>query len=167
MCILLKRGFCYYIITHSSLKKREKDVGSVVILGKSEKSPEKILQKVFQHAYTAYTNYADMGLDLHQSQFIQPMSLPLKWRYQHPKHRCHKHRAIEFCKQKYFLDFLFSQIYNQAEALCDSGIRNRLKQSTNNTIGHPITLPSGTEDDGYASADLCPISMLFVRFEKE
>ena len=39
LCILLIRGFCYYIITPSS-KKRENSVGSI---GKSEKSPEKIL----------------------------------------------------------------------------------------------------------------------------
>ena len=42
LCILLIRGFCYYIITPSS-KKRENSVGSVVSVGKSEKSPEKIL----------------------------------------------------------------------------------------------------------------------------
>ena len=42
MClrILLIRGVCYYIITPSSLKERDSSVGSV---GKSEKSPEKIL----------------------------------------------------------------------------------------------------------------------------
>ena len=45
------------------LKKSE---NSVVSVGKSEKSPEKILQKVFQNAYTAYTNYTDIGLALHQ-----------------------------------------------------------------------------------------------------
>ena len=40
LCILLIRGFALYIITPSSLKKRDNSVGSV---GKSEKSPEKIL----------------------------------------------------------------------------------------------------------------------------
>ena len=43
LCILLIRRFCYYIITPSSLKKRENSVGNVVSVGKSEKSPEKIL----------------------------------------------------------------------------------------------------------------------------
>ena len=42
----------------SSLKKRKNIVVSV---GKSEKSSE----KVFQNAYTAYTNYTDIGLDPH------------------------------------------------------------------------------------------------------
>ena len=49
-----------YLITPSSLKKRENSVGSV---DKSEKSQEKILWKVFQNAYTDHT---DIGLDLHQ-----------------------------------------------------------------------------------------------------
>ena len=42
LCILLIRGFCYYIISPSS-KKRANSVGSVVSVGKSEKSPENIL----------------------------------------------------------------------------------------------------------------------------
>ena len=40
LCILLIGGVYNYIITPSSLKKRDNSVGSV---GKSEKSPEKIL----------------------------------------------------------------------------------------------------------------------------
>ena len=43
LCILLIRGFALYIITPSSLRKRGNSVGSVVSVGKSEKSPEKIL----------------------------------------------------------------------------------------------------------------------------
>ena len=43
LCILLIRGVGCYIITSSSLKKRENSVGSVVSVGKSEKSLEKIL----------------------------------------------------------------------------------------------------------------------------
>ena len=43
LCILLIRGSALYIIIPSSLKKRGNSVGSVVSVGKSEKSPEKIL----------------------------------------------------------------------------------------------------------------------------
>ena len=57
---------CLIYYYPSSLKKREKSVGSVVSVGKSEKSPEKILWKVFQNAYTDYTAYTVIGLDLHQ-----------------------------------------------------------------------------------------------------
>ena len=60
LCILLIRGFALYIIIPSSLKKRDKSVGNV---GKSEKSPENSPRKVFQNAYTDYT---DIGLNLHQ-----------------------------------------------------------------------------------------------------
>jgi len=45
LCIQLIRGAALYIITPSSLKKREKNVG------KSEKSPENFPRKVFQNAY--------------------------------------------------------------------------------------------------------------------
>ena len=62
MCILLIRGDYLYIITPSSLKKSNNSVGSV---GKSEKSPENFPRKVFQNAYTDYTTYTDMGLELH------------------------------------------------------------------------------------------------------
>ena len=60
-----------YIITPSSLKKRGNSVGSVgsvgsvVSVGKSERSPETILLKVFQNAYTDYTDYNVISLDLH------------------------------------------------------------------------------------------------------
>ena len=64
--ILPTRGFWYYIIT-PSLKKRENSAGSA---GKSEKSAENILQKVFQNAYTDYT---DIGLDLHQLLDTMPL----------------------------------------------------------------------------------------------
>ena len=43
LCILLIRGFALYIITPSSLKKRDNSVGSVGSVGKSEKFPENIL----------------------------------------------------------------------------------------------------------------------------
>ena len=39
----LYEGFVTYIITPSSLKKRENSVGSLGSVGKSEKPPEKIL----------------------------------------------------------------------------------------------------------------------------
>ena len=39
----LYEGSVFYIIIPSSLKKRGNSVGSVVSVGKSEKSPEKIL----------------------------------------------------------------------------------------------------------------------------
>ena len=47
-----------YIITPSSLKKREKNVG------KSEKSPENSPRKVFQNAYITYTTYIGRGLEV-------------------------------------------------------------------------------------------------------
>ena len=40
-------------------------VGSVVSVGKSERSPEPIMVKVFQNAYTDYTDYNVISLDLH------------------------------------------------------------------------------------------------------
>ena len=59
-----------YIIIPSSLKKVkeeiEKSVGNVGNVGKSEKSPENFPRKVFQNAYTDYTDYTVIGLDLHQ-----------------------------------------------------------------------------------------------------
>ena len=66
MCIQLIRGDVLYIINPSSLKKRDKSVGSVGNVGKSEKSPENFPRKVFQNAYTDYTGYNDIGLDPHQ-----------------------------------------------------------------------------------------------------
>ena len=60
LCILLIRGVALYIITPSSLKKKDNSVvsvGSVGSVGKSEKSPENSPRKVFQNAYIAYTTY--------------------------------------------------------------------------------------------------------------
>ena len=50
-----------YIITPSSLKKRDNNVGDV---GKSEKSPENSTRKVFQNAYIAYTTYIGWLLEV-------------------------------------------------------------------------------------------------------
>ena len=50
-----------YIMTPSSLKKRDNSVGSV---GKSEKSPENSPRKVFQNAYTDYITYIDWLLEV-------------------------------------------------------------------------------------------------------
>ena len=58
LSIQLIRGFALYIITPSSLKKREKNVG------KSEKSPENFSRKVFQNAHITYTNYIGRGLEV-------------------------------------------------------------------------------------------------------
>jgi hypothetical protein len=58
LCIQLIREFALYIITPSSLKKREKNVG------KSEKSPENSSRKVFQNAYITYTTYIGPGLEV-------------------------------------------------------------------------------------------------------
>ena len=64
MCIQLIRGFALYIITPSSLKKRDKSVGNVGNVGKSEKSPENSPRKVFQNVYIAYTTYIGLGLEM-------------------------------------------------------------------------------------------------------
>ena len=64
LCIQLIRGFALYIITPSSLKKRDNSVGSVGSVGKSEKSPENFPRKVFQNAYIAYTTYIGWGLEM-------------------------------------------------------------------------------------------------------
>ena len=64
LCIQLIRGFALYIITPSSLKKRDKSVGNVGNVGKSEKSPENSPRKVFQNAYIAYTTYIGLGLEM-------------------------------------------------------------------------------------------------------
>ena len=64
LCIQLIRGFALYIITPSSLKKRDKSVGNVGNVGKSEKSPENSPRKVFQNAYIAYTTYIGRGLEV-------------------------------------------------------------------------------------------------------
>ena len=58
LCIQPIREFALYIITPSSLKKREKNVG------KSEKSPENFSRKVFQNAHITYTNYIGRGLEV-------------------------------------------------------------------------------------------------------
>ena len=42
-----------YIITPSSLKKRDNSVGNVGNVDESEKSPENFPRKVFQNAYIA------------------------------------------------------------------------------------------------------------------
>jgi hypothetical protein len=60
LCIQLIRGAALYIITPSSLKKREKNVGNV---GKSEKSPENFPRKVFQNAYIGKGLEVDHWLD--------------------------------------------------------------------------------------------------------
>ena len=52
-----------YIITPSSLKKRENSVGSVGNVGKSEKSPENSPRKVFQNAYIGKGLEVDHWLD--------------------------------------------------------------------------------------------------------
>ena len=64
LCIQLIRGGALYIITPSSLKKRDNSVGNVGNVGKSEKSPENSPRKVFQNAYIAYTTYIGWGLEL-------------------------------------------------------------------------------------------------------
>ena len=64
MCIQLTRGGVLYIITPSSLKKRDKSVGNVGNVGKSEKSPENSPRKVFQNAYITYTTYIGRGLEM-------------------------------------------------------------------------------------------------------
>ena len=64
LCIQLIRGFALYIITPSSLKKRDNSVGNVGNVGKSEKSPENFPRKVFQNAYIAYTTYIGWGLEM-------------------------------------------------------------------------------------------------------
>ena len=61
LCIQLIRGFALYIISLSSLKKRNNSVGNV---GKSEKFPENFPRKVFQNAYIAYTTYIGWGLEV-------------------------------------------------------------------------------------------------------
>ena len=60
----LYEGVFLYIITPSSLKKRDKSVGNVGNVGKSEKSPENSPRKVFQNAYIAYTTYIGWGLEM-------------------------------------------------------------------------------------------------------
>jgi len=42
LCIRLIRGVALYILTPSSLKKKDNSVGNVGNVGKSEKSPQKI-----------------------------------------------------------------------------------------------------------------------------
>ena len=64
LCIQLIRGFALYIITPSSLKKRDNSVGNVGNVGKSEKSPENSPRKVFQNAYIAYTTYIGWELEM-------------------------------------------------------------------------------------------------------
>ena len=64
LCIQFIRGGVLYINTPSSLKKRDKSVGSVGNVGKSEKSPENRPRKVFQNAYIAYTTYISWGLEM-------------------------------------------------------------------------------------------------------
>ena len=64
LCIQLIRGFALYIITPSSLKKRDKSVGNVGNVAKSEKSPENSPRKVFQNAYITYTTYIGRGLEM-------------------------------------------------------------------------------------------------------
>ena len=60
----LYEGVVFYINNPSSLKKRDKSVGSVGNVGKSEKSPENFPRKVFQNAYIAYTTYIGRGLEV-------------------------------------------------------------------------------------------------------
>ena len=60
----LYEGVFLYIITPSSLKKRDKSVGNVGNVGKSEKSPENIPRKVFQNAFITYTTYIGRGLEV-------------------------------------------------------------------------------------------------------
>ena len=64
LCIQLTRGIVLYIITPSSLKKRDNSVENVGNVGKSEKSPENFPGKVFQNAYIAYTTYIGWGLEV-------------------------------------------------------------------------------------------------------
>ena len=76
LCILLIRGVALYIITPSSLKKKDNSVvsvGSVGSVGKSEKSPENSPRKVFQNAYIAYTTYTDIDLELHHWLYAVPL----------------------------------------------------------------------------------------------
>ena len=73
LCILLIRGVALYIITPSSLKKKDNSVVSVGSVGKSEKSPENSPRKVFQNAYIAYTTYTDIDLELHHWLYAVPL----------------------------------------------------------------------------------------------
>jgi hypothetical protein len=64
LCIQLIRGGGLYINIPSSLKRRDKSVGNVGNVGKSEKSPENFPRKVFQNDYIAYTIYIGRGLEV-------------------------------------------------------------------------------------------------------
>ena len=84
LCIQLIRGFALYIITPSSLKKRDKSVGNVGNVGKSEKPPENFPRKVFQNAYIAYTTYIGWGLEMDY------------WLYAVPLHSARSAMLVEF-----------------------------------------------------------------------
>ena len=57
----LYEGCVLYIITPSSLKKRDNSVGSVGSVGKSEKSPENSPRKVSQNAYMSVVRVFRIG----------------------------------------------------------------------------------------------------------
>ena len=55
---------CLIYYYPSSFKKRDKSVGNVGNVAKSEKSPENSPRKVFQNAYITYTTYIGRGLEM-------------------------------------------------------------------------------------------------------
>jgi len=53
--------------------------------------------------------------------------------------------------------------YQQSAQKCDTALKECLTTAVKTTVGTALLLPSGATHDASAMADLCPISMLFVR----
>lgn len=58
------------------------------------------------------------------------------------------------------------QTHSAPAVKCDQNFQNMLLSAIENTDHKPFSLPSGAGHDAMAMADICPVSMLFVRCEK-
>ncbi|MBV7378078.1 M20 family metallo-hydrolase [Maritimibacter dapengensis] len=61
------------------------------------------------------------------------------------------------------LDLDMRRVYQQPAQPCDPALREALTEAVVAAGGRGLALPSGATHDASAMADLCPISMLFVR----
>lgn len=61
------------------------------------------------------------------------------------------------------LEFEMTRSYQQPAQPCDTEMSDRLAAAIQATGGQGMRLPSGATHDASAMADLCPVSMLFIR----
>lgn len=72
-------------------------------------------------------------------------------------------KTVRRVAAKHGLGIEITRTYQQAAVPCDAHLSTRLKTAIQTTGGKGRRLPSGATHDASAMADLCPVTMLFLR----